>query len=328
MSITVANNSLKVIYNLLEKEMTQLSSNIASCFSDQQGLLADMAEHFINMQGKKLRPLLTILCSKALNYNGHNHFKLAAAVELIHLATLLHDDVIDQSFMRRGLPTVNALWGNEAGILSGNFLFSKAFKLMVETQSLRSMDLMSCVFAEIVEGEVKQLSKLKAGSFISIQDYFEIIEYKTAKLFSASCQVAAIISNAASDVEQSFAKLGNLLGLIYQIKDDKLDYFSNTTGKQQGADFAQGKITLPIILLYNKASQQERVVICDIFAQQSRNDDDFAQILQLLKERHIEDDIAAYITGLLQQINQIIDAVISHEHKKLLLTLVDFISVC
>lgn len=291
------------IHDFLNLEIVQINAHIASCFQNHKGLLSEVAIHFISSKGKKIRPILTALCAKMLGACNQSALKLAASIELIHIATLLHDDVIDDGKVRRGLPTANVIWGNEASILSGDFFFSQAFKLMVESGSLQSMEVLSKAFAEIVEGEIKQLAGLQNKTIISEEDYFEIIEYKTAKLFSAACEVAAIIKDCFDNTTRGNLKeFGKLFGLIYQVKDDMLDYFGNDTGKQKGADFNEGKITLPIILLYKKASSLEVEFITKIFAdKKARTQGSFEQIILLLDKYKISSDIVALMQELLNK---------------------------
>jgi octaprenyl-diphosphate synthase len=193
---------------------------------------------------------------------------LAAAVELIHGATLLHDDVVDESSSRHNKPTANFAWGNKASILVGDFLFSQSFKLMVKSESMEALQSLSSASAIIAEGEVMQLARLRENKMISIEQYEEIAKAKTAALFGASAHVGAIIAGSDSKIKDAMKDFGILLGLIFQITDDMMDYYSapNSSGKNLGDDLAQGNITAPVILAYNKATQQDKEAIENIFS--------------------------------------------------------------
>jgi octaprenyl-diphosphate synthase len=323
-------DSMEQIYSFLGAEIVSLNRVISSCFREQTDILKEVAQHFLNSRGRRIRPILTILTSNMLGYSGPNHIKLAAAVELIHTATLLHDDVIDESKIRRGLPTANSLWGNKASILSGDFFFSKSFKLMVATGSLPSLELLAKTSSEIVQGEIRQLVNLQKQLFISQEEYFEIIDYKTAKLFAAACEVAVIITNASDkDLRLKLNKFGSLLGLAYQVKDDILDYFGDATGKEKGIDFKEGKITLPVIILYEKATYLEKQFISDVFTNEiNRNTQNFGRILNLMKNYQVYESIVATIKDLLNQSRIFLAGVqVENESKQFLFDLIDFISV-
>jgi octaprenyl-diphosphate synthase len=194
--------------------------------------------------------------SRICSYTGSNHIFLAAAVELIHAATLLHDDVVDQSSTRRSKPTANFIWDNKASILVGDFLFSQAFKLMVKSESIEALQSLSEASAIIAEGEVMQLARLYENRMLTVEEYEIIASAKTAALFAASSHVGAIIADQPAQVREAARNFGAFLGLIFQVKDDMLDYFANpnVTGKNLADDLTQGNITIPIILAYDKAS--------------------------------------------------------------------------
>jgi octaprenyl-diphosphate synthase len=321
-------NTIEEIQVYLSCEIADLGRLIAGCFESYQGLIADVAGYFINAKGKRIRPLLTIVCGKMLGAESQNLIKIAASVELIHAATLIHDDVIDDSKLRRGIPTVNALWGNQAGILCGDLVFSQAFKLMIQTKSLSSMELLSGVFSQIVEGEINQLANLKNNNFISQDTYFQIIEYKTAKLFSAACEVASIADKADVDlaIRQNLCEFGRLFGLIYQIKDDVADYFALHTGKERGIDFREGKITLPIIILHKLVSQSEKQHLEDLFlVQKIRNDNDLQQILTLMHKYRVLHGIEDVIKDLYTAARDILAKIeVSNQYKDFLVQLLEY----
>lgn len=222
-------------------------------------LIPELAGHLIAGGGKRLRPMLTLGCASLLGYDGTRHHRLAAAVEFIHTATLLHDDVVDASGLRRGKATANALYGNPASVLVGDFLFSRAFELMVEDGSLRVLRILSRASAVIAEGEVAQLTAQRDVTTTEGR-YLDIISAKTAALFAAACQIAAVVAERDEAVEQALASYGRDLGIAFQLVDDAIDYVSDaqTMGKNAGDDFRDGKITLPVILAYARGTEDAR----------------------------------------------------------------------
>lgn len=222
-------------------------------------LIPELAGHLIAGGGKRLRPLLTLGCAQLFDYAGTRHHKLAACVEFIHTATLLHDDVVDGSDLRRGKATANTIWGNPASVLVGDFLFSRSFELMVEDGSLRVLKILSHASAVIAEGEVAQLTAQRVVATTE-ERYLEIITAKTAVLFAAACQIAAVVAERGNAVEAELESFGRNLGIAFQLVDDAIDYVSDagTMGKDSGDDFRDGKVTLPVILAYARGNEDER----------------------------------------------------------------------
>ena len=222
-------------------------------------LIPELAGHLIAGGGKRLRPMLTLACAQLLDYSGTRHHKLAASVEFIHTATLLHDDVVDGSDLRRSKSTANTIWGNPASVLVGDFLFSRSFELMVEDGSLRVLKILSHASAVIAEGEVAQLTAQRNVD-TSEDRYLEIITAKTAVLFAAACQIAAVVAERSGAVETALESYGRNLGIAFQLVDDAIDYSSDaaTMGKAAGDDFRDGKVTLPVILAYARGDDEER----------------------------------------------------------------------
>ena len=222
-------------------------------------LIPELAGHIVAAGGKRLRPVLTLSSARLCGYEGDRHVELAACVEFIHTATLLHDDVVDESRLRRGVPTANALWDNKASILVGDFLFSRAFEIMVADGSLKVLETLSAASAAIAEGEVHQLATTNDLSTTE-EGYLEVISAKTAKLFEAAAQVGAIVACQAEWAERSLAAFGGRIGMAFQLIDDVLDYSAHqaTLGKAIGDDFREGKITLPVILAYRRGAPAER----------------------------------------------------------------------
>ena len=222
-------------------------------------LIPELAGHLIAGGGKRLRPMLTLACARLLDYSGSRHHRLAASVEFIHTATLLHDDVVDGSDLRRGKSTANTIWGNPASVLVGDFLFSRSFELMVEDGSLKVLRILSGASAVIAEGEVAQLTAQRNVD-TSEDRYLEIITAKTAVLFAAACQIAAVVAERSPAVEASLEAYGRNLGIAFQLVDDAIDYVSDaaTMGKDSGDDFRDGKVTLPVILAFARGDDDER----------------------------------------------------------------------
>jgi octaprenyl-diphosphate synthase len=239
--------------------LTAVNHVIIDRMQSPVALIPELAGHLIAGGGKRLRPMLTLGCAALLDYSGARHHKLAAAVEFIHTATLLHDDVVDASGMRRGKATANRLWGNPASVLVGDFLFSRAFELMVEDGSLKVLKILSSASAVIAEGEVAQLTAQRDVE-TSEDRYLEIITAKTAALFSAACQIAAVVAERDAATESALEAYGRNLGIAFQLVDDAIDYVSDadTMGKDRGDDFRDGKVTLPVILAYARGDEAER----------------------------------------------------------------------
>jgi octaprenyl-diphosphate synthase len=241
--------SLDALMALVASDMNGVNAVILERMQSKVALIPELAGHLIAGGGKRMRPMLTLACGTLLGYPGTRHHKLAAAVEFIHTATLLHDDVVDGSGMRRGKRTANLIWGNPASVLVGDFLFSRAFELMVEDGSLKVLKILSHASAVIAEGEVEQLTAQRQID-TDEDHYLEIISAKTAALFAAACRVSPVVAEASEDAELALESYGRNLGIAFQLTDDAIDYSSDaaTMGKPQGDDFRDGKMTLPVIL--------------------------------------------------------------------------------
>jgi len=250
------------VLQLTDTDMQHVNQHLISQLNSEVVLINQIAHYIINNGGKRLRPVIMMLLARALNYTGKQHFNLAAVVEMIHTATLLHDDVVDESDMRRGEKTSHEIWGNAASVLVGDFLYSKSFKMMVTADSMDVMSVMSKATNTISEGEVQQLLSIGDQS-LTEDNYFQIIANKTAKLFEAACELIAIITGVNNDQRQHLAQFGQLLGIAFQIADDVLDYTAedDALGKNIGDDFQEGKLTLPLIyLLKNGTKDQQQAV--------------------------------------------------------------------
>ena len=248
--------SLDAMIALVAADMNGVNAVILERMQSKVSLIPELAGHLIAGGGKRMRPMLTLACANLLGYPGTRHHKLAAAVEFIHTATLLHDDVVDGSGMRRGKQTANLIWGNPASVLVGDFLFSRAFELMVEDGSLKVLRILSHASAVIAEGEVEQLTAQRQID-TDEDHYLDIISAKTAALFAAACRVAPVVAEADEDVELALESYGRNLGIAFQLTDDVIDYASDaeTMGKGVGDDFRDGKMTLPVILAYARRAK-------------------------------------------------------------------------
>ncbi len=275
--------SLDPIMRLVASDMNAVNAVILDRMQSQIPLIPELAGHLISGGGKRLRPMITLAAARLLDYPGTRQHKLAAAVEFIHTATLLHDDVVDGSDMRRGKRTANIIWGNPASVLVGDFLFSRAFELMVEDGSLKVLKILSNASAVIAEGEVDQLTAQRQVS-TSEDKYLAIIGAKTAALFAAAARIAAVIAEREGEVEDALDAYGRNLGIAFQLVDDAIDYVSDeaTMGKGVGDDFRDGKVTLPVILAYARGSAEERAFWHDAMMGRRISDADLTHATALL----------------------------------------------
>ncbi|MBW8310366.1 MAG: polyprenyl synthetase family protein [Candidatus Paracaedibacteraceae bacterium] len=271
-------------------------------------LIEQIAKHIIYSGGKRLRPALVILASHIHGRVSAATIALAAAVEFIHTATLLHDDVIDESDLRRGMPSAHTVWGNTAAILVGDFLFAKAFELMVTTGDLRVLQILSKTSAIITAGEVRQL--MESHSFdLSIESSLQIMGAKTSELFGAACQTGALVAGATDQDALDFYRYGYNLGLIFQITDDVLDYqvINISRGKVPGDDFREGKITLPVIYTYQTASSQERDFLNRTMVELNQTDEDLNHIRHLIEKHQGFEKSLSLATDIMQKTHLIIN---------------------
>ena len=286
--------SLDPMIQLVSADLNHVNSVILQRMQSEVALIPELAGHLIAGGGKRMRPMLTLACARLLDYPGSRHHRLAAAVEFIHTATLLHDDVVDGSGLRRGRRTANIIWGNPASVLVGDFLFSRAFELMVDDGSLKVLKILSRASSVIAQGEVDQLTtqrRVETGE----DHYLEIIGAKTAALFAAACRIAAVIAEREEGVEQALDCYGRNLGIAFQLIDDAIDYASDaeTMGKGVGDDFRDGKVTLPVILAHARGGEEERRFWREAM-EGGRNDDEaLAHGIALLRSSGALDDTIA-----------------------------------
>lgn len=286
--------SLDPMIALVADDMNAVNAVILARMNSQIPLIPELAGHLIAGGGKRMRPMLTLACAELLDYPGNRHHRLAAAVEFIHTATLLHDDVVDGSDLRRGKRTANIIWGNPASVLVGDFLFSRSFELMVEDGSLKVLKILSHASAVIAEGEVNQLTAARRVD-LGEDRYLDIIGAKTAALFAAACRIAAVVAERPESEEAALDSYGRNLGIAFQLVDDAIDYVSDagTMGKDTGDDFREGKMTLPLILAYARGNAQDRTFWKDAIEGRRDSDEDLAHATQLLRDTRAIDDTLA-----------------------------------
>lgn len=321
------NQILKNLSKLLSKDLQAVNELILTKMDSEVPLISQIAQHLIQAGGKRIRPLLTILAYHMFNNNNnHNkHLLIAACVEFIHSATLLHDDVVDENESRRSIPTSNHIWGNKSSVLVGDFLFSKAFELMVATESLEVLQILSKASSVIAQGEVLQLMEINNIN-LSLTTYNQIIYSKTASLFGAATQVGALIAGAGTQDVRNILNFGENLGMVFQITDDVLDYQSQDSilGKPIGTDFKEGKVTLPIILLLQKTNQSEKKFLARTFQEVKQNPEDFQELLTYLQKYDIFAEIQNIKKDYMNQTLALVKNIkVNNEYKDICLDLIE-----
>ena len=284
--------SLTDLVSLVAAGMERVNATILSRTGSDVAMIPEVANHLIASGGKRLRPILTLACADLCGYgNGDGAVKLAAAVEFMHTATLLHDDVVDESDMRRGRVAARIKWGNEASVLVGDFLLGQAFRMMVEVGSLRALDILSAAATVIAEGEVMQLTAAK-NIETSEDEYLAVIRGKTAELFAAACEVGPVLSQRPEPEQAACRAYGMNLGIAFQLIDDVLDYggTSAALGKNVGDDFREGKITLPIVLALRRGTDEERAFWRRTLEREDLGEGDLQQALSILRRHRALDD--------------------------------------
>ncbi|MFG1358508.1 polyprenyl synthetase family protein [Xanthobacter pseudotagetidis] len=285
--------SIEALVRLVSADMNRVNATILSRTGSDVAMIPEVANHLISSGGKRLRPMLTLACAALCGYQGEGHVKLAAAVEFMHTATLLHDDVVDESDMRRGKLAARKLWGNEASVLVGDFLLGQAFKMMVEVGSMQCLDILSNAACVIAEGEVMQLAAAK-NTATSEDDYLAVVRGKTAELFAAACEVGAVLGQRSKTELGACRSYGMNLGIAFQLVDDALDYGGSQAklGKNVGDDFREGKITLPVLLAFRRGDGPERAFWQKCLENGEVTDAHLAQAIGLLtKHRALSDTL-------------------------------------
>jgi octaprenyl-diphosphate synthase len=288
---SVVKPTLDAINTLVTEDLKEVNALILRRMESSVPLIPQIAGHIVAGGGKRIRPILTLATARLCGYAGKRQLALAACIEFIHTATLLHDDVVDQSRLRRGRDTANSLWGNKPSVLVGDFLFSRAFQMMVEDGSLPVLAVLSRASARIAEGEVQQLMTANDLS-TSESTYLDVVKLKTAVLFAAACQVGAIVAEQPRTAEEAMDCYGLNLGIAFQLADDAIDYASTsaTMGKAKGDDFRDGKITLPVILAYRRGSEIEREFWRRTLEKQEQREGDLDHAIALLQRHRAIDD--------------------------------------
>ncbi len=288
------NPQIDGLIELTRADMARVNELILSKAGSHVELIPEIARHLISSGGKRLRPMLTLAAASMFGYRGDAHVKLAASVEFMHTATLLHDDVVDESDMRRGRRTARMIWGNQASVLVGDYLLGQAFRMMVEVGSLDALDILSSAASVIAEGEVMQLGVAK-NLETTEDDYLAVIRAKTAALFSAAAEVGPVVASAARTDRAALRSYGTNLGLAFQLVDDALDYGGNADelGKNVGDDFREGKVTLPVILSYRRGSAEERAFWKRAIEESEADDEALKNAIRLMTRHNAIGDTIA-----------------------------------
>jgi octaprenyl-diphosphate synthase len=307
------------------EDLQEVNRLILARMHSPVGLIPQLAGHIIAAGGKRLRPVLTLASARLCGYPGRRHLSLAACVEFIHTATLLHDDVVDQSDLRRGSSTANALWGNQPSVLVGDFLFSRAFQLMVEDGSLKVLKILSDASAIIAEGEVQQLMTTN-DTATTEDDYLEVVGAKTAALFAAACRIGAVVAERPEREERALDVYGRNFGIAFQLVDDILDFSARQAelGKTVGDDFREGKITLPVILAFRRGDAGERAFWRRCLEDLEQGEDDLGRALELMDRHGALEDSMARARGYGAIARAALDAFPDSSVKRELIDVVDF----
>lgn len=316
--------SLAKLQAVVQEDVERVDSVILSHIDSSVPLIPKLARYIIAAGGKRLRPALTLLCAKMCGYSGDRHIRLAACVEFIHTATLLHDDVVDESALRRGNATANDVWGNKASVLVGDFLLSRAFQLMVLDGSLKVLTILSNASAVIAQGEVLQLTTANNPA-ISEAQYLEVVTAKTATLFASACELGAVVTDKP-DMEASLRDIGLNLGIAFQIVDDALDYSAKqeTLGKTVGDDFREGKITLPIIHAYAKGTAEEREFWERTLEEHVQHEGDLSHAIKLINKYQAIDTSIARAEEFAEEARHLLLAFPHSPERDALLETIDF----
>lgn len=315
--------TLEQLYALIGADMNAVDSVIRRRLYSDVALVRQVAEYIIQSGGKRMRPALVLLAAGALNYEGQHHHDMAAVIEFIHTATLLHDDVVDESALRRGRDTANAMFGNAASVLVGDFLYSRAFQMMVEVDDMRVMQVLSDATNIIAEGEVLQLMNCHDAD-VDEARYMQVIHYKTAKLFEAAARLGAILAKSTPEMEQAMADYGKHLGTAFQLVDDVLDYSGEEadTGKNIGDDLAEGKPTLPLIYVMKHGNPEQ--VACVRNAIENGGREDFPAVLEAIRQSGALDHAKTRAVQEAELAKAAIEPLGASNYKKALLQLTSF----
>lgn len=327
MTRTAKPQALQQLRDLVEHDMQQVDNTIGAFIASHVDLISTLSLHTVSAGGKRLRPMLTLACAKLCDYEGNAHVALATAVEFIHTATLLHDDVVDASSLRRGKKTANYVWGNKESILVGDFLLGRAFYLMGEAKSLEIYRILSGAAVVISEGEVMQL--VAEGDLSTSQArYLEIIGAKTAELFAAACEIGGILGNQLSDKVQALRDYGYHLGVAFQIIDDALDYSAKQAelGKEIGNDFQEAKMTLPVLLASQRANPEEQIFWQRTLVERVQNRGDLEHAIHYIEKTAALTDTMSLATFHIQQAESALHIFPDSPVRQVLLDILSFVT--
>lgn len=316
---------IRSLVELVREDMERVNTLILSKTGSKVEMIPEVAKHLIDSGGKRLRPMLTLAAAQMSGYQGNHHVTLAASVEFMHTATLLHDDVVDDSDMRRGKPAARMVWGNEASVLVGDFLLGQAFRMMVDVGSLGALDVLSHAATVIAEGEVLQLSTAK-NLETTEDEYLDVIRSKTAALFGAACEVGPIIASRDKSVRSAFRSYGANLGIAFQLVDDVLDFGGTSValGKNVGDDLREGKVTLPILLAYRRGTDSERKFWKEAIENGQSGSQALERAMELLASRDALSDTIARAGHYGKIARDALAPLPAGDHKNALLEVIDF----
>lgn len=317
--------ALATLLDLVSDDLDKVNQTILLKMQSPVALIPQLAGHLIASGGKRLRPMLTLAASRLCGYEGDRHIHLATCVEFIHSATLLHDDVVDKSDLRRGEDTANAIWGNKASVLVGDFLFSRSFELMVEDGSLEVLRILSSASSVIAEGEVLQLVTAN-DTDTTEHAYMEVICAKTAALFAAACEIGGVIAERPASECEALMSYGKNLGIIFQLVDDVLDYSAEqkTLGKSVGDDFQEGKITLPIVLAFRRGTDEERSFWRRTMEDLEQEEGDLERAIELMQKHNALEDTIERARHFGQVARDALAIFPDNEYRRALTGVVDF----
>jgi octaprenyl-diphosphate synthase len=320
-----AKASIDPLVKLVDGDMGRVNRLILDKCGSEVEMIPEVARHLIDSGGKRLRPMLTLAAAQMCGYEGDKHILLAASVEFMHTATLLHDDVVDESDMRRGKLAARMLWGNQASVLVGDFLLGQAFRMMVEAGSLPALDVLSHAATVIAEGEVMQLSTAK-NLETNEDEYLAVIRAKTAALFAAAAEVGPIIAGSERATIRAFRSYGTNLGLAFQLIDDALDYGGSTAqlGKNVGDDFREGKVTLPVVLAYRRGTDEERLFWKSAIVEGKSDDDNLSRAMGLLRKYDAISDTVARARHYTEMARDALAPMKSSDQKDALVEVLEF----
>ena len=322
------NTPVKSLSNLLKSSLKRVEREISKNIKDEEKLITLTAGHLIKAKGKKIRPLLTLLVSKMLNYKGNADVTLAVCIEFIHNATLLHDDVIDTGKIRRGKLSANQIWGNKVSVLVGDYLLSRAFKLMVKNKSLKLLEILSQTSLILARGQIQDVGNNQNVN-LTEKKYLSIIDAKTAELFRISCFLPTIITNQDKKTQKIFNDFGFNFGMAFQLSDDVLDYFGDSSqmGKSVGKDFFEGKVTYPVIHCFKKSDKKSKKIIAKLFFKRKRSKKDLALILDLMKKTNTYKSSVEFVRKYAEKAKTNINKFEGNKYKVYLDELVDHLII-